>query len=71
MTAPRQPNEVCIVCGLEYALADLHYEVCPAYTCDYCGTTHKEVLELDAQGERICEDCAAELAIEAEAIGGN
>lgn len=51
------PRIKCPDCGNSYDQGAPHKKFCPAKTCTRCGTTVDEVLELDADDQRLCDDC--------------
>lgn len=47
----------CTDCGMTYAAGASHQMFCEAKTCEACGATYDYVLEVDADGIQLCEEC--------------
>lgn len=47
----------CPDCGGKYAAGAPHFMFCPVKMCSVCGTTYQNIIEPNADGERICERC--------------
>ena len=47
----------CPDCGGQYKIGMPHTMFCEAHTCENCGTSFGQVVEKDADGRRVCEQC--------------
>ena len=54
----------CPDCGATYKTGVAHVMFCPAHTCEQCGTSSSQALEVGIYraGERLCERCGTEAA---------
>jgi len=51
---------ICPDCRETYEAGAPHHMFCDARTCEQCGTTQGCVIQLAADGRRICDECVEE-----------